>query len=93
LVAYVRIPYRTDGTPYFSVYWREGRRQGRQECTSWNDRADADHCQNLTDQFGGKKARDIVRIVQAPRQSLTVAQFLTKHIDHLTGVQAGTLKR
>jgi integrase len=92
-MAYVRTRYRTDGTPYFSVYWREGGRKGRQECISWNDRADADHCKNLIEQFGGEKARDIMRIVQAPRQSLTVAQFLTKHIDNLTGVEAGTRKR
>jgi hypothetical protein len=32
-----------------------------------------------------------MRIVQSPRQAHTVRQFLTKHIDTLTGVEQGTL--
>lgn len=92
-MAYVRTRHRSDGTPYFSVYWREGGRNTRQECISWNDLADAEHCKDLVDQFGGEKAREIMRIVQAPRKAITVAQYLNRHIDHLTGVEPGTVAR
>ncbi|BBZ27512.1 hypothetical protein MMAD_18070 [Mycolicibacterium madagascariense] len=92
-MAYIRNRTRKDGSAYFSVYWRDGGRQGRQECLSWNDYADAVHCKQLVEQVGPDKAREILRIVQAPRQAQTVRQFLLKHIDHLTGVEAGTAAR
>lgn len=60
---------------------------------SWNDYEDAEHCRQLIDQVGPEKAREIMRIVQSPRKAETVAQFLTKHVDHLAGVEPGTLAR
>ncbi|MCG7592451.1 site-specific integrase [Mycobacterium sp. PSTR-4-N] len=93
-MAYVRTRYRRDGSPYYSVYCREGGRTGKQECiASWNDRADAEHCKQLANQVGADKARQILNIVASPRQSQTLAQYLTKYIDHLTGIQAGTINR
>lgn len=92
-MAYIRDRQRKDGTWYYSVYWRVGGRAGRQECFSWNDRADAEHHKQLIDQVGAEKAREIMNIVASPRQSQTLAQYLTKHIDHLTGVDPGTTKR
>jgi integrase len=92
-VAYIRNRTRKDGSAYFSVYWRDGGRKGKQECISWDDYADAVHCKQLVEQVGPQKAREIMQIVQAPRQAQTVRQFLLKHIDHLTGVEPGTAAR
>ncbi|UGU31362.1 site-specific integrase [Mycolicibacterium smegmatis] len=95
-MAWVKPRQRKDGSVYFSVFFRElnpetGRMQ--QTSLSWDDPNDAEHCRQLIDQVGPERARGILRIVQAPRQAQTVAQFLTKHIDHLTGVEAGTVAR
>lgn len=92
-MAWIRPRTRNDGSAYFSVYWREQGRTGKTECVSWDDYADAEHCKQLVEQLGGDKAREIMKIVQAPRQAQTLAQYLTKHIDHLTGVEPGTVAR
>jgi integrase len=92
-MAYIRNRHRKDGTLYFGVYWREGGRKGKQESISWDDYADALHCKQLVEQVGGQKAREIMKIVQAPRHAQTVGAYLLKHIDQLTGVEAGTAAR
>lgn len=92
-MAWIRPRKRKDGTAYFSVYWREQGRNGGTECISWDDYADAQHCKQLVEQLGGEKAREVLQIVQAPREAQTVAQFLTRHIDTLTGVQPGTVAK
>lgn len=92
-MAWIRPRSRRDGTVYFSVYWREEGRNGKQQCISWDDYADAEHCKQLIEQVGPEKAREIMRIVQAPRQAITVGQYLNKHIDSLTGVEPGTITR
>lgn len=89
-MAYVRDRERKDGTRYHSVYWREN---GRQHCLSWNDPAEAERCRDLIDRVGSAKAREIMRIVAEPHRAQTVAQFLTAHIDGLTGVEKGTTAR
>ncbi len=89
-MSYVRDRHRKDGTPYYSVYWREN---GRQKCLSWDDPADAERCKSLIDRVGPDKAREIMRIVQDEREVQTLAQFLTAHIDTLTGVEKGTTAR
>lgn len=92
-MAYIRTRTRKDGSPYFSVYYREGGRSGQQLSVSWDDYQDAEHCKQLIEQVGGEKAREIMKIVQAPRRAQTVAQYLEKHIDGLTGVERGTTVR
>lgn len=92
-MAWIRPRKRKDGTAYFSVYWREEGRSGKQSCLSWNDYADAEHCQQLIEKVGADKAREILRIVQSPRQEQTVTQYLTHHIDQLTGIEKGTIAR
>lgn len=89
-MAWIKPRTRKDGSGYFSVFFREA---GRQTSISWDDLEDAQRCQQLIDQVGPERARDIMRIVSAPRAAQTVRQFLTKHIDHLTGVEQGTLAR
>jgi len=95
-MAWVKPRKRQDGSVYFSVFFRElnhdtGKRQ--QTSISWDDLNEAEHCRQLIDQVGPEKAREILRIVQTPGRVQTVRQFLTKHIDHLTGVEQGTIAR
>jgi integrase len=95
-MAWTKPRIRKDGSVYFCVYFRElnattGKTQ--QTSISWDDPNDAEHCRQLVEQVGPEKAREILRIVQTPGQVQTVRQFLTKHIDGLTGIEQGTLAR
>ncbi|MDX1888864.1 tyrosine-type recombinase/integrase [Mycolicibacterium sp. 050158] len=95
-MAWVKARQRKDGSVYFCVYFRELNHttgQTAQTSLSWDNPNDAEHCRSLIDQVGPEKAREILRIVQTPGQVQTVRQFLLKHIDHLTGVEQGTLAR
>lgn len=92
-MAWIIDRHRKDGTPYWAVCWREGGRTGKQESITWYDRDDAVHCKDLIDKLGPEKARDIMKIITEPRRAQTVAEFLTAHVDHLTGVEPGTTKR
>lgn len=95
-MAWVKERDRRNGAVYYSVFFRElNHETGKMQQTSisWNDRADADRCCELIEQLGPDRARDVMKIVQSPRTAQTVAQFLTKHIDHLTGVEPGTVAR
>ena len=92
-MAYIRERKRKNGTPYYSVYWREGGRDSKQHCTSFAVVEDAEYCKNLVESVGGPKAREILKIVQAPDRVETVAKFLTRHINSLTGVEPSTTAR
>lgn len=92
-MAWIRDRKRKNGEVYWSVYWRENGRNGKQECVSWNDYEDAQHCKKLIETVGPDKAREIMKIVQAPRREETLRQYLEKHNDHLTGVEPGTIAR
>jgi len=92
-MSWVAPRYKKDGTPFWSVYWREAGRGSKTQCVSWETREDANHCKRLVDEHGGDRAREIMRIVAAPRQAQTLAQYLTKHINHLTGIEPGTINR
>lgn len=86
----VRIRYLKDGTPYWQVRFRE---DGKQSSISWNDQHDAQHCDDLIKKLGPAKAREIMKIIDAPRQATTLRQFLDNHIGHLTGIEPGTMNR
>lgn len=95
-MAWVKERQLKDGTPYWSVFFREvnhetGKKQ--QTSLSWDSQADADHCADLINQLGPDRARQVLKIVQAPRAEQTLSQYLTKHIEHLTGVQEATTSR
>lgn len=92
-MAWIVDRWRKDGTPYWAVRWREAGRNGKQETITWYDYQDAQHCKDLIDKLGPEKAKEIMRIVTEPRKAQTVAEYLTAHIDHLTGVEPGTTKR
>lgn len=89
-MAWVKERQRKDGSVYFCVYFRDA---GKQTSLSWDDPDEAEHCRKLIDQVGPEKAKEIMRIVQSPRQAKTLSQFLTEHVDGLTGVEPGTVKR
>lgn len=95
-MAWVKPRERKDGSVYYAVLFRElNHATGKMQQTSlsFDDVDDADHCCALIDQLGPDRAREVLKIVQAPRSEQTVAQFLVKHIDHLTGIEPGTVAR
>ncbi len=89
-MAWLKTRERKDGTVYYSVCFREN---GRQGSLSWDDYSDALHAHDLINQVGPERAREIMRIIASPRQSQTLTQYLTNHVDRLTGVEKGTLAR
>ena len=95
-MAWVKQRAKTDGTPYWCVFFRELDHETgktRQASLSWDNPADADQARQLIDDLGPAKAREILKIVQAPARAQTLAQYLSKYIDHLTGTKPGTPKK
>lgn len=86
----VRSRTRLDGTEYWQVRFRE---DGRESSISWNEAADAYRCDELIKSVGAARAKEIMRIIDSPRQSDTLAAYLDSYIDGLTGVDAATPKR
>jgi integrase len=82
-----------DGTVYWQVGFREERADGTYQASlSWDTESDARRCDALIKQHGPAKAREILKIIE-PGSQLTVTGWLTQHIDHLTGVEPGTIRR
>lgn len=79
---------RADGTRYWSVLYRL---DGKQRSTSFDSEADAHYALELFNTHGAARAVDLLNIERTERSSLTVTQFLTKHVDHLTGVEQKTI--
>lgn len=95
-MAWVKQRAKTDGTPYWCVFFREldhGTGKTRQASLSWDNPADAEQARQLIDQLGPEKAREILKIVQAPARAQTLAEYLTQHIRELTGIKPGTAAR
>lgn len=95
-MAWVKQRAKTDGTPYWCVFFRELDHETgktRQASLSWDNPADADQARQLIDDLGPAKAREILKIVQAPARAQTLEQYLSKYIDHLTGTKPGTPKK
>lgn len=90
----VRLRWLKDGTLYWQVRFREQLPDGeRQSSLSWDNESDAKRCDALIKQFGAERAREILKIVEAPKAQLTLTAWLTSYIDHLTGVTHSTTKR
>ena len=93
-VAFVRERKRNDGTPYFSVTYRFGGRGSRQSSTSFPDKVQADKFCALVDAYGVERALELAGIEDAPKRimsSLTVADYLNRHIEGLSGVEKRTI--
>lgn len=90
----VRLRWLKDGTPYWQVRFRE--QYGgeiRQSGLSWDNQSDAERCDKLIRQFGPARAREILKLIEEPKDQLTLAAWLTRYVDHLTGIEPGTVKR
>lgn len=85
-----RFRTRSDGSVYTQVRFRIS---GRQMSISFDDHAEALQFEALVDKVGGAKAMEICRIVAAPERAMTVSDWLERHNENLTGVEAGTLNR
>jgi integrase len=85
-----RIRVRTDGTSYTQVRYRL---DGRARSVSFNDHAEALQFDKLIAKVGARKALEICKIVIVSGSAMTVGDWLAHHNDHLTGVEAGTLKK
>jgi integrase len=85
-----RIRTRTDGTIYTQVRYRI---DGRAGSLSFNDHGEALKFDALITKVGARKALEISKIVISQDRRITVGEWLKHHNDHLTGVDAGTLKK
>jgi integrase len=85
-MASLRVRKRKDGTEYYAVLYRL---QGKQTSTSFDDFESASRFCELATKFGPANALSTLK-VDTTLTTLTVEQYLTKHIDDLTGVDQGT---
>jgi integrase len=90
-VASIRPGERKDKSPFWSVLYRV---DGRQCSTSFNSERDAARFKILVDSVGAVRAREAAGLTPPmPRDGLTVTAWLNRYIDHLTGVQQGSVER
>lgn len=92
-VAFVRERPKRDGTVVYAVTYRIGGRAGRQSSTSFADRKQADRFCALVDALGPVEALAKAGIADTklPMSSLTVTEFLERHIASLSGVERKTI--
>ncbi|TDO18189.1 site-specific recombinase XerD [Mycobacterium sp. BK086] len=80
---------RKDGTITYRVYYRHAKKQ---RSLSFDDPAVAERFKELVSQVGPERAEEIARIQRKPRLRMTVADWVDRYIDHLTGVDERTPK-
>lgn len=93
-MAFIRERARNDGTVVFSVTYRRGGRGSKQSSTTFPTKQQADNFCTLVDQFGPERAHELAGISDMPQRTtcvLTVAEFLERHIENLTGVEKKTI--
>lgn len=88
-MASLRTRTRADGTEYFAVLYRLG---GKQTSTSFSDFAAAEKFCNLATKFGPENALQTLQ-VDTTLATLTVEQWINHHIEHLVGVDSGTITK
>ncbi|MGA5467138.1 tyrosine-type recombinase/integrase [Mycobacterium sp. NPDC050041] len=89
-MASLRFAHRKDGSVYTQVLYRH---DGRQRSLSFDDHQAAVDFRSLIDQVGVAKALEVIRVEPDAPRRLTVEDWLTHHIDHLTGVDPNTLAK
>lgn len=90
-VASVRTRTRKDGTTYWSVLYRHA---GKQTSTSFDDGREAHRFSSLVRAVGPSRAREVAGFPGSePRavSTVTVAEYLDRHITSLTGVEKKTV--
>jgi hypothetical protein len=88
-VASVHAQTNRSGRTY-RVFWRD---DGRQQSLTFADRPSADRFKTLVEDHGASEAKRILEIEETGRHVPTVSEWLTIHIDGLTGVQPATINR
>lgn len=78
-----------DGSTTHRVLWREGKKQ---RSLSFVDIDSAERFRVNIDRHGPAEALSILNVVDTSSEP-TLSQWLTEHVDGLTGVQEGTRKR
>lgn len=88
-MAWIRTDTRKDGTHAYRVYFRQ---RGRQTTLTFDDENLAETFRTAVDQLGAEAALRLHQIDRQPRaqHGITVTEWLTHHIDHLTGVDSRT---
>lgn len=86
----VRFRTRSDGSVYSQVRYRH---DGRESSISFDDPAEAQRFDKLVQQVGAAKALEISRISTAADLAMTVADWLDRYNEHLTGIDPATRKR
>lgn len=89
-MATVRVRPRKDGSAYSQVRYRLN---GTETSASFDDHAEALRFCDLVNRVGPAKALEIYRVAQNHAAGMTVAQWISHHIDHLTGVKPSTIVR
>lgn len=89
-MASLRIRTRKDGTQYTSVLFDH---EGKQSSVSFDDHEAAVKFRNLMKQVGPGRALMILDTQQTTVTTMTVAEWVNHHIEHLTGVEKGSVKR
>ena len=88
-VASVHAQKNLSGRTY-RVLWRE---DGRQRSLTFADLVSAERFKTLVEDHGPGEALNVIELEESGRHVPTVAQWLTEHIDSLTGVQPATVAR
>ncbi|MGZ4526230.1 MAG: tyrosine-type recombinase/integrase, partial [Mycobacterium sp.] len=88
-MASVRTRARKDGSEYYAVLYRLN---GKQTSTSFEDFASASTFCNLATKYGPQNALSTLR-VDMTLPTLTVEQWVKRHIDNLTGVDQNTIDK
>jgi integrase len=86
-MASIRVRQRKDGTTYTSVLYSFA---GKQTSSSFNDHAEALRFQDVCNRLGPVEVRRIWGTA-APKDGPTVASYIHKHLDALSGVEKKTL--
>lgn len=89
-MASVRTRARSDGSTVSQVRWRDGGRSTPLRSISFDDHAAALRFSHRLDTLGAEEAVALLGIEQAATDEITLAEWLTSHIDGLTGIQDAT---
>ncbi len=89
-MASVEIRDHADGTTVYRVKWRE---DGSQRSATFLDAASAESFRSNVERYGAAEAFRIIDVIDSGAPKLTLSQWLTSHVDTLTGVEQGTRNR
>lgn len=90
-MASIRTRNRKDGTTGYAVLFTI---DNRQTSVTFDDQPTAEKFRDMVDHVGGKRAMAAWEIADIPKtltRGMTLAEWLRRHIDHLTGVEQKTL--